>query len=70
MESGNAEGCFLLAWYQNRGIKGLPQDDRKANELYLKAGELGCSDAYYNLGNSYDTGTGVDIDKKKDEHYW
>ena len=34
----------------------VPQDWSKANELYLKAGELGCADAYFNLGNSYQWG--------------
>jgi len=35
----------------------------------MKVGELGCAVAYHNLRCSYDTGTGVDIDKKKGMHY-
>ena len=50
-------------------VEGMPQDWAKANELYLKAGELGCADAYFNLGDAYDTGTCVDIDKKKAKLY-
>jgi len=41
-----------------------------ANRLYLKAGELGCAGAYYNLGGSYDQGRGVDVDEKKAKHYY
>jgi len=48
----------------------MPQDRQKANELNLKAGELGCTDAYYNLGASYQCGEGVEVDKKKAKHYY
>ena len=48
----------------------MPQDFAKANEFYLRAGELGCTDAYCNLGNSYYHGRDVDVDKKKAKHYW
>ena len=37
--------------------------------VLLKAGELGCALAYYNLGNNYSNGNGVTIDKKKAKHY-
>ena len=36
---------------------------------YGKAGELGSSSGYYNLGNSYDRGLGVEVDLKKAKHY-
>ena len=48
----------------------MPQDWAKANELYLKAGELGYADAYKNLGNSHLDGEGVEIDKKKAKQYY
>ena len=70
MERGNADAFNHLAGFYARGINGLPQDWAKANELYLKAGELGCADAHYNLGNSYYAGRGVAIDKKKAKHYY
>ena len=38
------------------GIFGMPQDRAKTNELYLKAGELGCAVAYYNLGSAVQEG--------------
>ena len=68
--NGNAYAYNMLAGYYERGLYGLPQDTAKANELLLKAGELGCALAYYNLGNSYYHGSGVEIDKKKAKHYY
>jgi len=48
----------------------MPKDQQKANELYLKAGELGSAEAYYNLGIMYIRGDGVAVDKKKAKHYY
>ena len=70
MEKGNADAFNQLASYYADGIKGMPQDWTKANTLYLKAGELGCALAYFNLGCSYDVGRGVEVDKKKAKHYY
>lgn len=70
MGKGNAEVYRALAGYYATGNRGLPQDWNEANELCLKAGELGCADGYYNLGNSYGQGRGVEVDKKKAKHYW
>ena len=69
MEKGNANAFFILAGKYACGTRGLPRDRVKANELYLKAGELGCADAYFNLGNVYN-GRGVEIDKKKSIFYY
>ena len=49
---------------------GLPQDYAKALELFLRAGELGHSDAYCDVGYAYETGRGVERDKKKAKHYY
>ena len=38
MEKDNAEAFFQLGGYYENGTHGLPQDQAKANELYLKAG--------------------------------
>ena len=70
MEKGNADAFYQLAGFYKNGDMGLPQDETKANELYLKAGQLGCALAYYNLGNQYANGDGVEIDMKKAKHYW
>ena len=42
MDKSNADAYYQLAGYYSQG---LPQDWEKANELYLKAGELGHVDA-------------------------
>ena len=69
IEADNADGYNYLAGMYWDG-EGVPQDFAKANELLLKAGELGCADAYYNLGNLYHFGRGVEVDKKKAKHFF
>ena len=70
MEADNAYAFHQLAVYYDNGDHGMPQNIEKANELYLKAGELGCATAYLNLGISYDNGDGVEVDKKKEKYYY
>jgi TPR repeat protein len=70
MEADNARAFANLAGYYDGGIVGMAQDFAKANELFLRAGELGYAEAYANLGNSYYNGSGVDVDKKKATDYW
>ena len=70
MEKGNADAYYVLAGYYAEGIMGMPQDWPKSNELLLKAGELGCASAYFNLGHSYCNENGVEVDMKKAIHYW
>ena len=70
MDKGNGEAFHQLAGYHAWGRSGLPQDYQKANELWLKGGELGCAEAYYNLGVSYHQGSGVEVDTKKAKYYY
>ena len=70
MERGNAEAYNKLAVCYNHGSYGLPQDWMKAAELWLKAGELGCAEAYCKLGGLYAIGQGVERDEKKAKYYW
>ena len=70
MEKGNADAYYLLAGYYFEGCYGLPRDRAKANELWLKAGELGRAGAYYNLGNASRLGQGMEIDMKKANSYF
>jgi len=70
MEAGNGDAYDLFAGWYDDGKRGLPQDRKKAIELYLKAGELGCAAGYYNLGVNYDQGKGIEVDKKKAKHYY
>ena len=69
-ESGNAIAIYNIGSYYKEGLYGFPLDLIKANEFFLKAGELGCVEAYCNLGFSYDNGRGVEMDKKKAKHYY
>jgi TPR repeat protein len=70
MEKGNAYAFYQLGGFYRNGTCGLPRDRAKANELYLKAGELGCADAYYNLGCAHENGRGVEIDEEKARYYY
>ena len=70
MEANNALAFYRLAVLYHTGERGMPQNVAHANELYLRAGELGCAEAYYNLGSSYDNGRGVEMDKKKAKYYF
>ena len=71
MDNGNATAFYNFAAYHDDGSNGMPQDMAKANELYLKAGELGCASGYYNLGCSYQYGgNGVEEDKEMAKYYW
>ena len=70
MEKGNPTAYNNLAGHYADGTLGIPQDEAKARELYLKAGKLGCAVANFNLGIRYTTGDGVEIDTKKAKHYW
>ena len=69
-DKGNAEAFNVLAWHHANGVNGMPQDYQKAYELYLKAGELGCTSAYYNLGNAYYHGRSGEVDMEKAQHYF
>jgi len=70
MGKGNSQACLVLAFSHATGINNLPQDWQKAYELWLKGGELGCAWAYFNLGQSYRLGTGVEVDQKKAKYYY
>ena len=70
VEAGDAKAIFTLGCCYSKGEFGLPQDHTKALELWHKAGDLGYARAYFNIGIAYDTGRGVERDKKKAEHYY
>jgi len=69
MNNGNGEAFNTLGIAYSKEALGLSRDYSKANELYLKGGELGCSTAYFNLGNNYRDGSGVEVDEKMAKHY-
>ena len=41
MDNGNSDAIYVQAGYYVSGSNGMPQNSAKANELWLKAGELG-----------------------------
>ena len=70
MEKGSSAAFYYLARCYADGSCGLLKDESKANELCLKAVELGSAKGYHSLGHSYDFGRGVDVDKKKAKYYY
>ena len=70
MDGNNAYAFHQLGGCYATGEMGMPRDITKANELWHRAGEIGCSYAYYNLGISYENGDGVEMDKKKAKYYY
>ena len=70
MKIGDPIAIHSLGSYYREGLYGLPQDYTKALELYLRAGELGYTEAYCFVGYAYETGDGVEVDEKKAKHYW
>ena len=66
----DAEAIFSLASFYSDGELGLPRSYAKAFELFHQAGELGNAAAYYNVGNAYKFGRGVEVDERKAIYYW
>ena len=70
VEMGDVEAIYNLGPMYIDGRHGLPQDNTKALELFLRAGELGCAAAYNNIGRSYFNGIGVERNEKKAMDYY
>ena len=70
VEVGDAQALSGLGCFYDLGRYGLPRDTTKARELYHRAGELGLAKAYFNIGNTYHHGRGVERDEKKTNHYY
>ena len=70
VEVGDATAIFGLGCFYDNAMYGLPRDHEKALELHHRAGELGCAEAYGNIGSVYLTGEGVERDEKKTNHYY
>lgn len=70
MDNGNAEAFHLLAGAYANGTMGITQNWAKAHELHLKAGELGSANGYFHLGFYYNSGRGVEVNKKKSAYYY
>ena len=59
----------LMGSHYDHGNMGLPKDQKKAIDLWLKAGELGDSNAFGNVANAYEKGLGVGQSTRKAKHY-
>jgi len=70
VEAGDTEAMHNQGNYYRDGTDGYAQDYTKALELYHRAAELGYSAAYTSIGVAYNNGEGVEVDKKKAEHYF
>lgn len=70
IQSNNAHAYNLLARCYATGEKNVPQDKGKAIRFLLRAGELGCAESYYTLGQVYAMGTDVEVDEKKSRHFY
>ena len=70
MEAKDPIAIYNLGGFYRDGVFGFPQDYTKALELWHRAGELGCADAYCRIAYVYSKGVGVKVDKKKAKHYY
>ena len=69
MDLNDANAIFILGYYYSNGQYGLSQNHTRALELWQRAAELGCNDAYNNIGSSYKFGRGVERNEKKAIYY-
>ena len=70
IDAGDMQSLISLGCDYSKGRYGLPQNHKKALELWHRAVELGCLKAYLNIGNAYWLGEGVERDEKKAMHYY
>ena len=70
IEANDAEAIHRTGIYYRDGSYGFPQDYTKALEYWHRAGELGSFESFLNIGYAYNHGEGVEIDKKKANHYY
>ena len=69
VEAGDAHAIYNLGCDYQYGAHGMPRDYAKALEFFHRAAELGHAAAYLGIGNAYNNGNGVEVDKKKGEYY-
>lgn len=66
---GDATACHQLGLVYMNGLHGLPRDYDKGFELCLRAGKMGCADAYQTVGNIYANQPSLLRDEKKGQYY-
>ena len=67
LKDGDAFLALGVKYYD--GTNGLPQDYRKAFELFNRGAEVGSVGAHCFLANAYLTGQGVEKDEEKSDHH-
>ena len=70
VDAGDPIAIFNLGGDYRDGTCRFPQDYTNALELYQRAGELGNSRAYCNIGFAYDRGIGADANKDQAKLYY
>jgi TPR repeat protein len=70
VENEVPEAITCLGNAYRRGLYGLVISYKKAAKIYRRAVELGNVEAIVNLGNLYNNGSGVKLDKKKAERLY
>ena len=68
VEKGDAQAMYVFAGKFRFGENGVPKDTLKALELWQQAADLGCADAFSELGRCYTFGDGIDEDELKGMH--
>ena len=71
VDANDPKAIYNLGCLYQQGSRGYPQDYSKAIKYWQEAGKAGVGDseAYYNVGNAYMNGDGVQRDMKKAIHY-
>ena len=70
IKAEDALAVYGLGCLYSDGLYGLPQNRTKAIEIWHRAGQMGYTDSYHNIGNAYLHGNGVQEDMKKANRYW
>ena len=70
IEADDPMAMHSLGLKYAQGFNGLQQDYTRALELWHRATELGCLEAYCSIGYAYYRGDGVEVDKKKSVYYY
>jgi len=70
VELGDVHAIYDVGCHYADGLHGLPKNQDKRLELWHQAGELGHSGAYYNIGNAYMIGKGVQRDMEQARQFW
>ena len=69
IELNDANAMYNWGCRYRKGDYGQQQNHAKALKLFLRAGELGHTDAYYGVAKAYIMGRGVERDEKKAIYY-